>query len=276
MVVARVRKLIFFAVNFFFMKRSSSGKVKTSKVSSLHMWLKEIGRSPLEADIVASFDEADMTKGTIFIPAKTLNTPITKFRTFANGSCIHIDAETAVALSKLLTKEESVVYYPVSDQLYRAEMRGEKMIQTNETTGMEREIQYDFLSQDVKAWFDMYDPQSEPGIYLQVRIPDQFPNEPPFVFLQKPRLQQYTAHVTVDGAICAEFLTTGNTSGAWRSTLTFKQFVDHLLHYTLLDVSDTDKILRVDMTNRYAYTESEARRSFQLQASIHAANGWNA
>jgi len=258
------------------MKRSSSGNMKTSMKSELLAWLKGIARSPLEGDIVALFDEAVMTKGTIFIPAKTLNTPITKFRTFANGSCIHIDAETTVALSKLLTKEESVVYYPVSDQLYRAEMRGEKMIQTNETTGMEREIQYDFLSQDVKAWFDMYDAQSEPGIYLQVRIPNQFPNEPPFVFLQKPRLQQYTAHVTVDGAICAEFLTTGNTSGAWRSTLTFKQFVDHLLHYTLLDVSDTDKILRVDMTNRYAYTESDAHRSFQLQASIHAAKGWNA
>ena len=37
-----------------------------------------------------------------------------------------------------------------------------------------------------------------------------------------------------------------------------------------------DKILRVDMTNGYAYTESEARRSFQLQASIHAAKGWSA
>ena len=141
---------------------------------------------------------------------------------------------------------------------------------------MEREIQYDFLSQEVKAWFDMYDSQSEPGIYLEVRIPNQFPNEPPFVFVQKPRLRQYTAHVTVDGAICAEFLTTGNTPGAWRSTLTFNQFVDHLLHYTLLDVSDAEKILRVDMTKGYAYTESEARRSFQLQASYHAAAGWNA
>ena len=244
--------------------------------SELLAWLNGIARDPLEGNIAVSFDEDNMTKGTIFIPAKTLNTPITKFRTFANGSCIHIDAETAVALSKLLTKEESVVYYPVSDQMYKAEMRGEKMIQTNETTGMEREIEYDFLSRDVKAWFDKYDAQSEAGIYLQVRVPDQFPNEPPFVFVQKPRLQQRTAHVTVDGAICAEFLTTGNTSGAWRSTLTFKQFVDHILHYTLLDVSDTDKILRVDMTNRYAYTEEEARRSFRMQASIHAAKGWNA
>jgi ubiquitin-protein ligase len=258
------------------MKRSSSGKVKTSMRSELTAWLNGIARDPLEGNIAVSFDEDNMTKGTVFIPAKTLNTPITKFRTFANGSCIHIDAETAVALSKLLTKEETVVYYPVSDQLYRAEMRGNIMMQTNETTGMEREIQYDFLSQDVKGWFDMFDPQSEPGIYLEVRIPDQFPNEPPFVFLQKPRLEQYTAHVTVDGAICAEFLTTGSTSGAWRSTMTFKQFVDHILHYTLLDVSDTEKILRVDMTNKNAYAEEEARRSFRMQASIHAAKGWNA
>ena len=169
-----------------------------------------------------------------------------------------------------------MVYYPVSDQLYKAEMRGNIMMQTNETTGMEREIQYDFLSQDVKAWFDMYDRQSEPGIYLQVRIPDQFPNEPPFVFVEKPRMQQWTAHVTVDGAICAEFLTSGGTPGAWRSALTLKQFVDHLLHYTLLDVSAPDKILRIDKGKGYPYTESEARRSFQLQASIHAAKGWNA
>lgn len=258
------------------MKRSSSGKLKTSMRSELLAWLNKIVLDPLEGDIVVLFDECDMHNGTIFIPANTLNTPITKFRTFANGSCIHIDAETAVALSKLLTGEETVVYYPVSDQMYKAEMRGNKMIQTNETTRMEREIQYNFLSQHVKAWFDMYDPQSEPGVYLEVRIPEQFPNEPPFVFVQKPRLEQYTAHVTVNGAICAEFLTTGNTSGAWRSTLTLKQFVDHLLHYTLLDVSDPDKILRVDMTNGCAYTEKWARTSFQMQVSIHAANGWNA
>lgn len=258
------------------MKRSSSGKVKSSMRSELTAWLNGIVRDPLQGNIAASFDEGDMRNGTIFIPANTLNTPITKFRTFANGSCIHIDAETAAALSKLLTGEETMVYYPVSDQLYKAEMRGNKMIQTNEATGMEREIQYDFLSQEVKAWFETHDPQSEPGIYLAVRITNNFPNEPPFVFVQKPRLQQYTAHVTVDGAICAEFLTSGDTSGAWRSTLTFKQFVDHLLHYTLLDVSDPSKILRVDKGIGYPYTEMEARRSFQLQASIHAAKGWNA
>lgn len=257
------------------MKRSSSGKVKTSMVSSLHVWFQEMARNSLEGNIVVSFDEGNMRNGTIFIPANTLNTPITKFRTFANGSCIHIDTETATALAKLLTGEETVVYYPVSDQMYKAEMRGNKIMQTNETTGMERDIEYDFLSRDVKAWFDKYDAQSEPGIYLEVRVPDQFPNEPPFVFVQKPRLQQRTAHVTVDGAICAEFLTTGNTSGAWRSTLTLKQFVDHLLHYTLLDVSDPYKILRVDMKRGFEYTESEARGSFKMQASFHAANGWN-
>ena len=51
---------------------------------------------------------------------------------------------------------------------------------------------------------------SKPGIYLEARIPNDFPYQPPFVFVQKPRLQQYTAHVTVDGAICAEFLTVGD------------------------------------------------------------------
>lgn len=243
--------------------------------SEVMAWLNGIARDPLQGNIAVSFDEKDMKNGTIFIPASTLNTPITKFRTFVNDSCIHIDVDTAVALSKLLTGEEMVVYYPVSDQMYKAEMRGNKMMQTNEATGMEREIQYDFLSQDVKAWFDVYDPRSEPGIYLGIRIPDQFPNEPPFVFVQKPRLKRFTAHVTASGAICAEFLTTGNTSGTWRSALTFKQFVDHLLHYTLLDVSDTDKILCVDKSVGYEYTESEARDSFQLQASIHAAKGWN-
>ena len=257
------------------MKRSSSGKVKTSKVSSLHVWLKEIAHSPLEGNIVSSFDEVDMTKGTIFIPADTLNTPVTKFRTFVNGSSIHIDAETAIALSKLLTREETGVYYPVSDQLYKAEMRGNKMIQTNEATGTEREIEYDFISQDVKAWFQTHDRQSEPGIYLEVRIPNNFPNEPPFVFVQKPRLKQYTAHVTMNGAICAEFLTSGDTSGAWRATLTFKQFVDHLFHYTLLDVSDPLKILCVERNIGYPYTEREARDSFKVQANRHAAEGWN-
>jgi len=57
---------------------------------------------------------------------------------------------------------------------------------------------------------------SKPGIYLEARIPNDFPYQPPFVFVQKPRLQQYTAHVhvhvvvTADGAICAEFLTVGD------------------------------------------------------------------
>lgn len=247
-------------------------------VSSLHVWFQEMARDPLEGQHCGVVRRGQHEEWHHIHPSKycTLNTPITKFRTFANGSYIHIDAETATALSKLLTGEETVVYYPVSDQMYKAEMRGRnKIMQTNETTGMERAIEYDFLSRDVKAWFDKYDAQSEPGIYLEVRVPDKFPNEPPFVFVQKPRLEQRTAHVTVDGAICAEFLTTGNTSGAWRSTLTLKQFVDHLLHYTLLDVSDPYKILRVDMKKGFEYTESEARGSFKMQASFHAANGWN-
>lgn len=235
----------------------------------------ENARNKLYGNIEAIFDEKDMTKATIFIPAKTLNTPATTFRLWNINSYIHIDADTASVLSLLLSKEETTVYYPVGEQMYKAEMHGNKIMQINEATGMQREIQYNFLERDVKTWFEMHDPQSKPGIYLEVRFSSDFPNQPPFVFVHEPRFEQYTAHVTVDGAICAEFLTVGDTPGVWRSTLTFKQFVDHLFHYTLLDVSNPKNILRVDHRRGYAYTEAEARRSFQVQASWHATKGWN-
>ncbi|KAL4433719.1 hypothetical protein ABPG75_000160 [Micractinium tetrahymenae] len=56
-------------------------------------------------------------------------------------------------------------------------------------------------------------------VELEARFPADYPSQPFFLRAVRPRMQQYTGHVTVGGAICLEALTNSGGSGAWRPDL---------------------------------------------------------
>lgn len=122
----------------------------------------------------------------------------------------------------------------------------------------------------------LYRQMKEKGIdYIQLEIifPQDYPNEPPFIWLEKPMFKPYTGHVTVDGGICTPLLVTGQK---WTNILPLETvFVD--LQNMFVDNSGLQPDGKMgeaeldleDKNNRYS--EKSARDGYQRSKNAH---GW--
>ncbi|KAL4433729.1 hypothetical protein ABPG75_000170 [Micractinium tetrahymenae] len=70
-------------------------------------------------------------------------------------------------------------------------------------------------------------------VELEARFPADYPSQPFFLRVVRPRMQQYTGHVTVDGAICLEALTNSRGPGAWRPDFCVEGVLVMVLHNML-------------------------------------------
>lgn len=187
-----------------------------------------------------------------------------------DGRMVYFDAEiTSILMDLVVSGEER--FYAINGQLYKARMEDDRIFQINDDTGMRREIIRNPLEKSIREWYSRYAPYEPSGVVLQVRFPSDFPSRPPFVFVQQPRLVAETGHVTRGGSICTEYLTVGDSSTTWKSDSTLKDLMEHIVHYCLLDVSNLDKAMRVDVNTKHKYCERQARASYVNQSAVH---GW--
>mmetsp|Transcript_62041 Transcript_62041/g.134593 ORF Transcript_62041/g.134593 Transcript_62041/m.134593 type:complete len:327 (-) Transcript_62041:93-1073(-) len=102
---------------------------------------------------------------------------------------------------------------------------------------------------------------SSPEIVFEVLFPNEYPMQPPFIRVKRPRFQQWTGHVTVGGSICMQLL----TPSGWLPTVSLENiFVN--IRSEMIEGGG-----RLDMQHTAAYSEAEAREAFNRVARRY---GW--
>jgi len=106
------------------------------------------------------------------------------------------------------------------------------------------------------------------SVVLEVRFPQQFPMDPPFVRIIRPRFLEFAhgggGHVTAGGAICMELL----TNSGWSAVTT----MESLLLQVRLAISTKDHPARLAPYGRnYDYSVGEAVAAYTRACIAH---GW--
>jgi len=110
--------------------------------------------------------------------------------------------------------------------------------------------------------FGMKHPSGMSAVVMEVKFPDNYPMQPPFIRVVRPRFQIHTGHITVGGSICMELL----TPSGWLPSVSLENVF----------VSIRSEIIegggRLDFTTSSTdYTMNEARDAFNRVAVRY---GW--
>lgn len=101
-----------------------------------------------------------------------------------------------------------------------------------------------------------------PAIIMDLMFPNDFPQQPPFIRVIRPRFQMHTGHVTIGGSVCMQAL----TPSGWLPTFGLENiFVD--IRSQIVEGGG-----RLDLVNVSDYTEAEAKEAFNRVAQRY---GWN-
>jgi len=122
------------------------------------------------------------------------------------------------------------------------------------------------LSKELKLDFEKIKQFSKDGtggeLEFEIIYSENFPFDPPFIRIVRPRFQFHTGHITVGGSICMEIL----TKSGWTVAISMENLFIDILTTICLGGG------RIDMTNWNAqYTLAEAKEAFMRVAKDH---GW--
>lgn len=98
-------------------------------------------------------------------------------------------------------------------------------------------------------------------ILLEMLFPSEYPNDPPFIRVLKPRFMMRSGHVTIGGSICMDLL----TNSGWSPVNSIESILIQIR--TEMSVGGG----RLDMGNMNEYTVEEAKAAFVRVAGQH---GW--
>jgi len=148
-------------------------------------------------------------------------------------------------LSKLDSSEYGFEATPVDDNLYRWIV---KLFGFGDTSAIGKNL-------------ELHNKKFGYGhIELEIIFPQNFPWDPPFIRVVRPRFQYRTGHVTVGGSICMELL----TPSGWMPTNSLEAVLVQIRSEMLMGEA------RLEGTNGI-YTEYEAKAAFDRVARQH---GW--
>jgi ubiquitin-conjugating enzyme E2 Q len=100
------------------------------------------------------------------------------------------------------------------------------------------------------------------AIELEIRFPDRYPINPPFIRILYPRFQFRTGHITMGGSICMELL----TNKGWSAVCS----LENIIYDIKTNIIEGDG--QIDVTNYgRRYTFEEAKEAFNRMVQSH---GW--
>jgi len=100
------------------------------------------------------------------------------------------------------------------------------------------------------------------NVELEILFPSNYPMEPPFVRIVRPRFQYLTGHITVGGSICTELL----TSKGWTPSMCIENLLVNI-RFIILEGEG-----RIDPAKyKQEYSFAEAKEAFNRVASRY---GW--
>ena len=99
-------------------------------------------------------------------------------------------------------------------------------------------------------------------VQMEMKFTENFPLEPPFIRVVRPRFQFRTGHVTIGGSICMQLL----TKSGWSPVNTIESI------FVQIRCEIATGGARLDLSNGTAYSEHEAREAYHRVAARY---GWD-
>ena len=120
------------------------------------------------------------------------------------------------------------------------------------------------LAEDLKQYQTYH---GQDYVHLRLEFPDDYPNNPPFVYVLSPVMEYGTAFIS-HGAVCTTLLLNSGTAAGWSSVYT----VDSILMSIQANFQDPSAKGRIRQIKQpLQYSRSEAVNGWQLTKSRH---GW--
>ena len=104
-------------------------------------------------------------------------------------------------------------------------------------------------------------------IDMEMTFPANYPYDPPFLRVVRPRFQLRTGRVTIGGSICTQLL----TSEGWKPIYDVESIIESIRQ----QITDEKSGARIDHDNRSDYTLQEAQEAFTRVAAYHKEKGWD-
>lgn len=130
--------------------------------------------------------------------------------------------------------------------------------------------------------------QQRPGsgkVEFEIRFPKDYPRNPFFLRVVRPRMKMYTGHITAGGSVCIQALATGASNGNWQSSYSVEGILT-LVTANMLDPEQIEVVTatgpgglsgpaRVDIHRaHYEYGMHEAEAAFRRMEQHHRVHGW--
>ncbi|XP_062501570.1 ubiquitin-conjugating enzyme E2 Q1-like [Corticium candelabrum] len=117
------------------------------------------------------------------------------------------------------------------------------------------------LYRDLQSYAKKYN--RKPVVHMEMKFPKDYPMNPPFVRVIRPRFKFLTGHVTIGGSVCMQLL----TRSGWRPTTD----IESMLIQVRAEIM-SDKRAQLDTYPDREYNETEARQAFERMVRRY---GWN-
>jgi len=155
---------------------------------------------------------------------------------------------------------------------YTTFKENDRLYQMNMDTRTRREIIPTPIRKGLDLWFA--NTNKERAINIALHFPDDFPQSPPFCYVEEPRIRQNSGHIAMGGAFCTELLTIGTGNGTWNSCIQPEDLVKHLITGLMNDGELNGKFsaLKIDMKCKIPYSYQEAKVAYERACNGH---GWN-
>lgn len=197
----------------------------------------------LEAEYEQYADEEPVKR--VKTAAEQVDVKQFNFPSIAKGAATQRLVADFAALKHTNTKEVGFVAEPLDGNLYRWRC---KIYPPSDS-----QLHKDLEKVKRKAKTDC--------ILLEMLFPSEYPNDPPFIRVLKPRFQMRSGHVTIGGSICMDLL----TCSGWSPV--------NSIESVLIQIR-TEMVVgggRLDTSNTREYTVEEAKAAFVRVAGQH---GW--
>ena len=109
----------------------------------------------------------------------------------------------------------------------------------------------------------------DPEVVMEIVL-DNYPTEPPFVYVVRPRFEFHTGHVTVGGSVCTELL----TKQGWDPNMILETLVLILWQNF---IEGKARVVNFSIYPHFEpeadYSEKEARQAFTRSVDFHRSRG---
>ncbi len=141
-----------------------------------------------------------------------------------------------------------------SDQIKMKCIKNKKLLAEYKKISENQTYTTKMVNDNINNWLTTYN-----NVTLEIKFPDLYPFEPPFIFVAQPQFNSNSSNITKDGAICCEYLTKSN----WLPSINMENLIVQI--FSLIIEPNQTNIIAGSNTYSLAY---------ESYAKLAKGNGW--